>query len=44
MTLLKQIRLMAQYNQWMNERIYQAAKQLPDAKLNEDKKAFLVQY
>jgi uncharacterized damage-inducible protein DinB len=40
MTLLKQIQLMAQYNQWINQRIYQAAKQLPDTKLNEDKKAF----
>jgi uncharacterized damage-inducible protein DinB len=40
MTLLKQIKLMAQYNQWMNHRIYQTAKQLPDTKLNEDKKAF----
>jgi uncharacterized damage-inducible protein DinB len=40
MTLLKQIQLMAQYNQWINQRIYQATKQLPDAKLNEDKKAF----
>jgi uncharacterized damage-inducible protein DinB len=40
MTLLKQVQLMAQYNQWMNERIYQAVKQLPDEKITEDKKAF----
>ncbi|BAZ41802.1 DinB family protein [Calothrix sp. NIES-4101] len=40
MTLLTQIQLMAEYNQWMNQRVYQAAKQLPIAKLNEDKKAF----
>jgi len=40
MTLLKQIQLMAQYNQWMNQRIYEAAKQLSDDKLKEDKQAF----
>ncbi|PAX51381.1 DinB family protein [Brunnivagina elsteri] len=40
MTVLKQIQLMAQYNQWINQRIYQVAKQLPDEKLAEDKKAF----
>ena len=40
MTLLKPIRLMAQYNQWMNQNLYGAAAKLPVEKLEQDKKAF----
>lgn len=40
MTLLNHLRLMAQYNQWMNQSLYTAAEQLSEAKLQEDKKAF----
>jgi uncharacterized damage-inducible protein DinB len=40
MILLNHIRLMAQYNQWMNQKIYEAAEKLTDDKLKEDKKAF----
>ena len=42
MTLLKQIRLMAKYNQWMNQSLYQATAKLPIEKLELDKKAFFV--
>lgn len=40
MALLQHIELMAQYNRWMNQKIYTAASQLSITKLNEDKKAF----
>lgn len=40
MTLLNHLRLMAQYNQWMNQSLYSAAAQLSEAKLKEDKQAF----
>ncbi len=40
MILLNQIRLMAQYNQWMNQSLYLASAKLPIEKLKEDKKAF----
>lgn len=34
------VRLMASYNQWMNERLYAAAATLPEAVLAADRKAF----
>jgi uncharacterized damage-inducible protein DinB len=34
------VRLMASYNQWMNERVYAAAATLPDAVVAADRKAF----
>lgn len=40
MTLLSHIRLMAKYNQWMNQKLYEAAAKLPTEKLKEDKRAF----
>jgi uncharacterized damage-inducible protein DinB len=40
MTLIKQIQLMAKYNQWMNQNLYSASAKLPVEKLKEDKKAF----
>ncbi|MGO4004079.1 DinB family protein [Pseudomonas fluorescens] len=32
--------LMATYNEWMNEKVYQAARKLPDEELAADRKAF----
>lgn len=40
MTLLNHLRLMAKYNQWMNQSLYKAAYSLPEAKLKADKQAF----
>jgi len=40
MTLLNHLRLMAQYNQWMNQSLYAAAAKLSEAKLKENKQAF----
>ena len=40
MTRTRHIHLMATYNQWMNSRIYQAARSLPDEELCMDRKAF----
>ncbi|MGB5961830.1 MAG: DinB family protein, partial [Coleofasciculaceae cyanobacterium] len=40
MTLLNHLRLMAQYNQWMNLSLYAAAAKLSEAKLQENKQAF----
>ena len=40
MTLLNHLRLMAKYNQWMNQSLYEAAAKLPEEKLKEDKQAF----
>ena len=38
--MLSQIKLMAKYNQWMNQNLYLAAAKIPVEKLKEDKKAF----
>jgi uncharacterized damage-inducible protein DinB len=38
--LLKHIRLLAQYNQWMNQKIYDSAAQLPADRLEENRGAF----
>ncbi|MBJ7539176.1 DinB family protein [Marinomonas transparens] len=40
MSVKPNMQLMASYNQWMNRAIYQAATQLEDADLREDKGAF----
>ncbi len=40
MTLLNYLRLMAKYNQWMNQSLYEAAAKLSEEKLTEDKQAF----
>lgn len=40
MTLLNHLRLMAKYNQWMNQSLYEAAAKLSEEKLKEDKQAF----
>lgn len=40
MTLLNHLRLMAQYNQWMNQSLYTVTAKLSEAKLQEDKQAF----
>lgn len=40
MSRTSHIRLMATYNEWMNAKIYEAAKSLPDEELSVDKKAF----
>jgi len=40
MSRLTHIRLMAEYNQWMNAKVYASAMSLPDAVLNADKGAF----
>ncbi|MBW4508002.1 MAG: DinB family protein [Scytonematopsis contorta HA4267-MV1] len=40
MISLNQIKLMAQYNQWMNKSLYLASAKLPIEKLKENKKAF----
>ncbi|MFP5405938.1 MAG: DinB family protein [Gammaproteobacteria bacterium] len=37
---LQHCRLMAQYNTWMNERLYEAAARLPAAELDRDRGAF----
>lgn len=34
------IRLMASYNDWMNAKVYEAARSLTDAELSEDRQAF----
>lgn len=39
-SLSQQYRLMARYNQWMNEHLYAAARTLPDPALAEDRGAF----
>jgi uncharacterized damage-inducible protein DinB len=38
--MLDHFRLLAQYNQWMNEKLYQAAASLPVAELSPDRGAF----
>jgi uncharacterized damage-inducible protein DinB len=40
MTLLNHLRLMAKYNQWINQSLYEAAAKLSEEKLTEDKQAF----
>lgn len=40
MNLLSHIQLMSQYNQWMNNQVYEAAAHLSPEKLSEDKGAF----
>lgn len=40
MSRTKQVCLMAEYNQWMNAKVYAAARTLPDAELGADRKAF----
>jgi uncharacterized damage-inducible protein DinB len=40
MDALKHVRLMAQYNQWMNERLYDAAAKLSAEQLAQDRRAF----
>jgi uncharacterized damage-inducible protein DinB len=40
MDLLKHIRLLAQYNEWMNAKLYDAAAQLPPDQLAQDRGAF----
>lgn len=40
MTLLKHIRLMARYNQWMNEKLYASAAELSTEQLEQDRRAF----
>lgn len=44
MSLLSNLRLMSNYNQWMNQKIYQAAHDLGEVKIKEDCGAFFVQY
>jgi uncharacterized damage-inducible protein DinB len=39
-SLLRQLRLMAEYNQWMNQKLYAAAAQLPVPELQADRRAF----
>ncbi len=40
MSLLKQYKLLGEYNQLMNQRLYEAVATLPDDKIKEDKGAF----
>ncbi len=40
MSRTRHIRLMATYNEWMNAKIYEAARSLPDEELSVDRKAF----
>lgn len=40
MSRINHLGLMASYNQWMNENIYTAARQLPVVELEVDRKAF----
>lgn len=40
MSLLANLQLMSQYNQWMNQKVYQAARELGDEVITEDRGAF----
>jgi len=40
MDILAHIRLLAQYNQWMNDKVYEAAAKLDPAALEADRGAF----
>jgi uncharacterized damage-inducible protein DinB len=36
--------LMANYNRWMNQRMYEAASRLPEEEVTKDRGAFLVHF
>lgn len=38
--MLEHLRLLSRYNQWMNEKLYSIAAQLPDDELARDRGAF----
>ena len=40
MSLLSNLQLMSQYNQWMNQKLYQTAKELDDGEIEQDRGAF----
>ena len=40
MSLLSNLQLMSQYNQWMNQKVYQAARNLGNNKIKQEQKAF----
>ena len=40
MSLLSNLQLMSKYNQWMNQKIYQAARDLGDEEIKQDRGAF----
>lgn len=40
MSLLSSLQLMSQYNQWMNQKVYQAARQLGNEAIKQDRGAF----
>ncbi|MBR0565603.1 DinB family protein [Azoarcus sp. L1K30] len=40
MNRTEHVRLMAEYNEWMNAKLYEAARSLPDDELSADRKAF----
>ena len=40
MSLLTNLQLMSQYNQWMNQKVYQAARELGEEKIKQDRGAF----
>ena len=40
MSLLTNLQLMSQYNQWMNQKVYQAASELGEEKIKQDRGAF----
>ena len=40
MSLVANLQLMSQYNQWMNHKVYQAARQLGNEEIKQDKGAF----
>ena len=40
MSLLSNLQLMSRYNQWLNQKVYQAAQELGNEKIQESQKAF----
>ena len=40
MSLLSNLQLMSQYNQWINRKVYQAAQELGEEKIKQDRSAF----
>ena len=40
MSLLSNLQLMSQYNQWMNQKLYKTAKELDDGEIEQDRGAF----
>ena len=40
MSLLSNLQLMSRYNQWMNQKVYQAAQELGEEKIKQDRGAF----